>query len=115
MTVDYGRMFTGGVRCLAQQGIKSGGSKELKRLARNSKGWQLPHTFSMGSSKDYWRRFVLPKIDLETGRAEYRGALPKALASFGVSGDAPKAPGDQTLPPIQKERLRGDSGNRYRP
>ena len=40
----------------------------------------------MESIRWYWRRYVLPKIDLETGRAEYRGALPKVLASFGVLG-----------------------------
>ena len=42
----------------------------------------------MGPSKGYWRRFVLPKIDLETGRSEYRGALPTVLASFGVMNSA---------------------------
>ena len=43
----------------------------------------------MESGKGYWRRYVLPKIDLETGRAECRGSMPNVLASFGL-GDQPQ-------------------------
>ena len=55
----------------------------------------------MESSRGYWRRYVLPKIDLETGRAEYRGALPKVLASFGVANGVvwePPPEGDGVKP-----------------
>ena len=84
MAIDYIQKVTEGERCLTQLGSKSDGLKELKRLARYSKGWQFHRTFKMESSRGYWRRFALPKIDLETGRAEYRVALPEVLASFGV-------------------------------
>ena len=88
MTVEYVRNATEGVRRLTQLGIKSDGLKELKRLARHSQGWQLPLTFCVESSKGYRRRYVFPRIDLETGRAEYRGAIPKSLASSGVTSGA---------------------------
>lgn len=81
MTIDYTHKVMEGARCLTQLGRKSDGAKELKRLARHSDGRKYPHTFSMESIKGYRRRYVLPKIDLETGRAEYRGSLPEALAS----------------------------------
>ena len=40
-------------------------------------------------------RYVLPKIDSETGRSEYRGEMPEVLASFGaVAGGSAKIPAD---------------------
>lgn len=56
---------------------------------------------------------MLPKIDLETGRAEYRGSLPKVLASFGVmAGVNPKIPnGAETARPKGKgKKCRGKGG-----
>ena len=101
MTIDYIQKITECVRFLTQLGNESDGLGELKRLSKNSQGWQFPHTFCMGSSRGYQRRYVLPKIDLETGRAEYRGALPKALASFGVANGVlwkPPTEGDGVKP-----------------
>ena len=96
---------TEGVRCLTQLGNKSGGLGELKRLAQHTQGWQFSNTFCMESSRGYWRRYVLPKIDLETGRAEYHGALPKVLASFGLpNGGVWKPPsGNDGTKPKGKE------------
>ena len=88
MTIDYVQKVTEGVMCPTQWGSKIAGLKELKRMDRHSQGWKFPHTFCMESSKGYWRRYVIPEIDLETGRSEYRGALPKVLASFGVTAGA---------------------------
>ena len=73
MDIDYNHKVMEGARCLTQLGSKSDGLKGLKRLASYSGEWKYPNTFSMESGKGYWRRYVLPKIDLETGRAEYRG------------------------------------------
>ena len=44
-----------------------------------------PYTFDTTSSKGYWGMCVSPKIDLETGRAEYRLALHMALDSLGIT------------------------------
>ena len=84
MAIDYAHKVMEGARCLTQLGRKIDGLEELKRLSRHSEGWKYPRTFSMVSGKRYWRRYVLPKIDLESGRAEYRGSLPEASASFGL-------------------------------
>ena len=73
MTIDYVQKVTDGVRCLTQLGSKSDGLEESKRLARHSQGRHFAHTFCMESSTGYWGIYVLPKIDLGTGRAEYRG------------------------------------------
>ena len=59
-------------------------------------------------------------IDLETGRAEYRGSLPKVLASFGAGSigakpsvgeekDAPKPKGEGTKGKRKKERFGSDT------
>ena len=66
----------------------------------------------MESSRGYWRRFALPKIDLETGRAEYRGASPKVLASFGIAsvigkGDKAANGVDDPKPKGKGQRGRG--------
>ena len=89
----------GGLLGLTQLGSKSDGLNESERLARYSKGWQFPHAVCVEPSKGYWRMCVLPKIDFETGRAEYRGALPKALASFGVSARPVKSGRDLEVIP----------------
>ena len=73
MTIGYSHKVTDGVRFLTQMGSEIDGLQESKRAASRSQGWKFLRTFSMESSKGYWRRFVLPKIDLEAGRAEYRG------------------------------------------
>ena len=64
----------------------------------------------MESITGYWHRFVLPKIDLVSGRADYVGAFPEVLASFGASTVFRKAIGDQTLPP----NLKGEATRRPR-
>ena len=113
MTADYVQKVTEGARCLTQLGIKSDGMKESKRLARHSQGWQFPHTLCMESSKGYWGRYVLPKTDLETGRAEYRGALPKVLASFGAMAGMTTKPPDDTdfgKPKVKGRKCRGKGG-----
>ena len=56
-------------------------------------------TFSMESSKGYCRRHALPKIDIETGRAEYIGEFPEALASFGVATNGSNVADAQAIPP----------------
>ena len=108
MAIDYTHKAMEGVRGLAKLGSKSGGLKELKRLARHSEGWGYPHTFSMESGKGYWRRYVLPKIDLETARAEYRGALPKLSASFGLQNQPQKNGIDTEA----VRKVKGRAGNR---
>ena len=102
MTIDYNQKAMEGARCLTQLGSKSDGLEELKRLARYSEEWKYPHTFSMESGKGYWIRYVLPKIDLDTGRAEYRGALPKVLASFGLLHRPPRNGDDaEAVPKVE--------------
>ena len=76
ISIDYSRKVMEGARCLTQLGSKSDGVKESRRLDRYSRGWQFPHTFCMESSNGYWERYFLPKIDLESGRTEYRGRFP---------------------------------------
>ena len=85
-----------------QLGSKSDGLGELGRLTRYSEGWKYPHTFSMESGKGYWRRYVIPKIDLGTGWAEYRGALRKVLAPFGALHPPPKNGADAVAAPKVK-------------
>ena len=82
---------------------------KLKRPARYPDGWRPPRTFSMGSSRGYWRIFVLPKIDLETGSDEYRGALPKVPASPGVG-----AGGIKPSVEVEKETGKGKGGGTER-
>ena len=95
MTIDYVQKVTEGVRCLTQLGRKSDGLEELNRLARHAQEWKFPHTFCMESSNGYWGRYVLPQTDLEAGISEYRVALPKVIASFGVmDGVNTKVPAD---------------------
>ena len=67
----------------------------------------------MEPMKGYWRRYVLPKIDLETGRSEYRGSLPKAIASFGFPDAQTKPPPDvgETPNPKGKASGKGKRGN----
>ena len=113
MTIDDVQKVTEGVRRLTQLGSQNDGSEELKRLARHSQGWKPPHTFCMESSKGYWGRYVLQKIDLGTGRAEYRVALPKVLASFVVmDGANTKIPTDTEFskPKGTGEKGRGTGG-----
>ena len=111
MDVDYIRKVTDGVCFLTHLGSKSYGLKGSQLLARRSHGWKSPHTFSMESSKRYCRRCVLPKIDLQHGRAEYSGALPKVLAFSEVPGNTPKLLVCQlptpptTLPPPKKTKV----------
>ena len=108
--IDYGRNVTEGERRLTQMGRKIDSLEELERLARHSHGWMFPRNFRMDSSKGYWRRYVLPKIDLETGRAEYRGALPEVLASFGVAAAGGTKPTNEVGAP--KPKGKGKRGNR---
>ena len=63
---------------------------DCKPFARVAVPLYLSHWVEQG----YWRRHGTPKIDLETGRAEYMGGgggiplpnvLPNVLASFGVT------------------------------
>ena len=87
----------------------------------------------MRPSTGYWRRIALPKIDAEADEAEYRWALPRVLASFGVTNQNQKViPRYRTSQPPStangkaKEEIRkppatltaGDQtclyGNRYR-
>ena len=92
MAIDYVQKVKEGVRRLTQLGSKSDGLKDLKRRAMHPQGWQFPHTFCTESIKGYWRRYVLPRIDLATGKAEYRVALLMALASFVVATAAENKP-----------------------
>ena len=77
MAIDYSQKAMDGARFLTQLGSKSDGLMEHKRAARYSKGWRFPHAFCMESSKGYWRRYVLPKIDIGKGVEEYRGSSPE--------------------------------------
>ena len=90
MTIDYTHSVMEGTQCITQLGSKIGGLKELKLLSRHSDGRKYHHTFSTESGKGYLGRYVLPKIDLETGRVEYQGALPKVLASFRLQNQHQK-------------------------
>ena len=100
------------MRCLAELGSKCDGLKELKRTARHSNGRSHPpRNFSMETSKGYWRRYVLPKIDLETGRVEYIGSLPNVVASFGASDADSKSQGDQVA--VHNQKAKGGNG-KYR-
>ena len=60
----------------------------------------------MESSKGYCGRFVLPKIDLGAGRAEYLGALPNVLASFGIAAVSGK--GDKTANGVDDPKPKGN-------
>ena len=91
---------------LDPDGEKECRPKRVESIGPPFKGWEFPRTFSMESSKGYWRRFVLPKIDTETGTSEYRGSLHKELASIGVSENAPKIPGDPAIPPNPKGKAK---------
>ena len=106
MTIDYNHKVMEGVRCLTQLGSKSDGLKELKRLARYSGGRKYPHTFSIESGKDYWRLYVLLKIDLGKWRAGHRGALPNAIASFGRLHPPPKIGADAEAEPKVKGKAK---------
>ena len=61
-----------------------------------------PRTSIVESSMGYWRLLSQPKIDLENGRAEYRGSLPEVLASFGVATNGRMVPNGQSIPPNPK-------------
>ena len=50
--------------------------------------------------------FALPEIDLETGRAEYRWALPKVIDSFGVDASAGNRPTTEVETPNTKGKMR---------
>ena len=89
---------------------KIDGLKELKPLTRHSHGWESARTFSMESSKDYWRLFALPEIDMVIIRSDYRGALPKVLASFGSLGNTPEVPVGQSPRPNPK----GNANRKHR-
>ena len=58
------------------------------------------------------KKIRIAKIDLETGRVEYRGSLPKVLASFGIQNQPKKIGIDMEAAPEingrpkQKTKLR---------
>ena len=102
MADDYVRKVSGAFFLRLRWVVKVMGMEELELLARKSQDWQCPRPFSMESSTGYWRRFVLPKVDLVTGRSEYRGALPKVLPPVGVPGGTTKVPAGH-VPPTRPE------------
>ena len=84
---------------LYPNGSKSDFLNDLERSTRRSQGRESPPRLQYGIQQGLMGPFYLPRIDLQSGRAGYRGALPKSLGSFGVSTHVHKAPCDQKLPP----------------
>ena len=60
--------------------------------------------------------YVLPKIDLEAGRVKYMGALPKVLASFGLSAQHAESGLDPGIvPKVKANSEKKKSGRKATP
>ena len=89
----------------------------IESTIMKSQGVAIPPYFQYGNKQRLLATICFTqyrRIDLGKGRSEYRGPLPKALASCGGMTSAPKAPGEQLT--ISKPRGMGweKGGSRLR-
>ena len=91
---DYVDMSFGGVGGLGQFCRASGDIAEIRRLAlaKNPQGgiiWKPPLSSNMISSRGYWRRNVLPRLEAGVEKVGYGLALEKMVGTTKKTGRKP--------------------------
>ena len=106
---DYVDKTFEGMRRLGQFCRPSDDIVEIRRLAlaRHPSGgiiWKHPLSFNMASSRGYWRRNLLPRLEAGVEKVGYSVALEKIVGvkKAGKRGNYNVGAGDQQLPPLGK-------------